>query len=128
MAAGCRLIMGIIPVCLALIIGGGLGTIAGFLGGRVNTVIMRATDVVFAFPSILLAVAIAGALGAGIANTLLALTVVLIPPLVRVTESVTTGCAVRLRRCRPRERRGRAHDCPQVHVLGNVWGLCWSTP
>ena len=84
------LLMGMAPVAMALLIGGTLGMVAGFLGGRVNAVIMRSVDVVFAFPSVLLAVAIAGALGAGIGNTLLALTIVLIPPLVRVTERATT--------------------------------------
>ena len=84
------LLMGTLPVALALLIGGTLGMAAGFVGGRVNAVIMRLTDVVFAFPSVLLAVAITGALGAGVGNTLLALTIVLIPPLVRVSESATT--------------------------------------
>ena len=84
------LMMGIVPVVNALAIGGTLGLIAGFLGGRTNMLIMRVTDVFYAFPSILLAVAIAGALGAGVANTLLAITIVFIPPITRVTESVTT--------------------------------------
>ncbi len=83
------LLMGFAPVLLALAIGGTLGTIAGFMGGRVNAMIMRAADVVFAFPSVLLAVAIAGALGPGVYNALVALTVVLIPPLIRVTEAAT---------------------------------------
>lgn len=78
------------PVALALLIGGSLGMVAGFVCGRVNAVIMRSVDVVFAFPSILLAVAIAGAMGAGIVNALIALTIVLIPPLVRVTEAART--------------------------------------
>ncbi|CAH1656591.1 MULTISPECIES: ABC transporter permease [unclassified Chelatococcus] len=116
------LIMGIIPVCLALIIGGGLGTIAGFLGGRVNTAIMRATDVVFAFPSILLAVAIAGALGAGIANTLLALTVVLIPPLVRVTESAATQVRGYDFVDAARASGAGALTIIRVHVIGNIMG------
>jgi peptide/nickel transport system permease protein len=84
------LLMGVAPVALALLIGGTLGMVAGFRGGWLGTLIMRSVDVVFAFPSVLLAVAIAGALGAGVGNTLLALTIVLIPPLVRVTESATT--------------------------------------
>lgn len=84
------LVLGVVPVTLALLIGGTLGTIAGYMGGRANAIIMRSADVLFAFPSILLAVAIAGALGAGVANALLALTVVLIAPIVRISESATT--------------------------------------
>jgi peptide/nickel transport system permease protein len=83
--------MGITPVVLALAIGGTIGVIAGFIGGRVNMIIMRVTDVFYAFPSVLLAVAISGALGAGLGNTILSLTLVFIPPIIRVSESVTTG-------------------------------------
>ena len=78
------LVMGITPVLCALGIGSLLGITAGFHGGRVNTVIMRTIDVFYAFPSVLLAVAISGALGAGITNAILSLTIVFIPPIARV--------------------------------------------
>lgn len=74
------LLMGLLPVALALLIGGGLGVIAGFMGGTVNMMIMRVMDVFYAFPSILLAVAISGAMGGGMMNGLISLTVVFIPP------------------------------------------------
>ncbi|KAB6718174.1 MULTISPECIES: ABC transporter permease [Roseobacteraceae] len=114
------LIMGILPVLLALLIGGTLGTVAGFVGGWTNTIIMRATDVVFAFPSILLAVAIAGALGSGLLNALIALTVVLIPPMVRVTESATTQ--VRSLDFVEAARASGAGGLTiiRVHILGNI--------
>ncbi|MGB3865951.1 MAG: ABC transporter permease [Xanthobacteraceae bacterium] len=83
------LLAGILPVFLALIIGGFLGMLAGFAGGLTNSLIMRVTDVLYAFPSILLAIAITGILGAGIQNTILALTVSFIPPIIRMSESVT---------------------------------------
>lgn len=82
--------MGIVPVGLATIIGGLLGVIAGFVGGWVNMAIMRTMDVFYAFPSVLLAVAISGTLGGGIANGMLALTLVFIPSICRVAESATT--------------------------------------
>lgn len=84
------LLMGVTPVVAALFIGGLLGIVAGYAGGQVNTVVMRVIDVVFAFPSVLLAVAISGALGASVINTVVALTIVFVPPLARVAESVTT--------------------------------------
>ena len=116
------LLMGMAPVGLALLIGGSLGMVAGFVGGWVNAVIMRSVDVVFAFPSILLAVAIAGALGAGIGNTLLALTIVLIPPLTRVTESATTQVrSVEFIEAARASGAGSA-VIMRVHVLGNVIG------
>lgn len=83
------LLSGVLPVGIALMIGGLLGVIAGYAGGRVNTLIMRTMDVFYAFPSILLAIAICGILGSGFANAILALSIVFIPPLVRISESVT---------------------------------------
>ncbi len=84
------LLMGFLPVVLATMIGGCLGVIAGYAGGAVNMAIMRVIDVFYAFPSVLLAVAISGVLGAGILNSLVSLTLVFIPPIARVAESVTT--------------------------------------
>ena len=116
------LLMGTVPVGLALLIGGSLGMLAGFAGGRINALIMRITDVLFAFPSVLLAVAIAGALGAGLANTLLALTIVLVPPILRVAESATTQ--VRALDFIEAARASGAGDLTilRVHVLSNVIG------
>jgi peptide/nickel transport system permease protein len=83
------LLAGVMPVFLALLVGGFLGIFAGYAGGLVNSVIMRLVDVLYAFPSILLAIAITGILGAGLENTILALTIAFVPPLVRISESVT---------------------------------------
>ena len=82
--------MGILPVFIATVIGGLLGIIAGFVGGHTGMTIMRIMDVFYAFPSILLAVAISGALGGGIFNGMMSLTLVFIPPLCRVAETATS--------------------------------------
>ncbi|MBD3844486.1 ABC transporter permease [Bosea sp. SSUT16] len=84
------LFTGLMPVMIATVIGGALGVIAGYVGGAVNMLIMRVIDVFYAFPSVLLAVAISGVLGAGMANTILSLTLVFIPTVARVAESVST--------------------------------------
>ncbi len=84
------LLAAILPVTFALSIGGFLGILAGYTGGIVGTMIMRTMDVFYAFPSILLAIAICGMLGNGLTNAILALAVVFIPPMVRVSETVTT--------------------------------------
>ena len=84
-------LIGISPVLMAFAIGGILGIVAGFAGGKVNMAIMRVTDVFYAFPSVLLAVSVSGMIGAGILNVILSLTFVFIPPIIRVAESVTTG-------------------------------------
>jgi len=116
------LAMGISPVLFALVIGGFLGIVAGFVGGRANTVIMRTVDVFFAFPSVLLAVAISGALGAGIVNALIALTVVFIPPIARVAESVTTQVRSLDFVEAARASGAGAFTIIRVHILGNVLG------
>jgi peptide/nickel transport system permease protein len=114
--------MGVVPVLIASLIGGLLGIIGGFVGGRVNTAIMRTMDVFYAFPSVLLAVAIAGAMGGGIGNGMLALTLVFIPPMCRVAETATTQV-----RALDYIEAARATGASTVkiiryHVLGNVLG------
>ncbi|WP_424814709.1 ABC transporter permease [Roseococcus sp. YIM B11640] len=114
--------MGIVPVALAFVIGTTLGVLAGFAGGRVNMLIMRVTDIFYAFPSVLLAVAISGALGAGIMNAILALTLVFVPQIIRVAESVTTGVRNLDFVDAARASGASAFTIVRVHVLGNVLG------
>ena len=116
------LFLGLAPVVLAFLIGTTLGVMAGYLGGFVNQAIMRVVDVFYAFPSVLLAIAISGALGAGIVNSIVSLTIVFIPPVVRVSESVTTS--VRNLDFVDAARASGAGPLTimRVHVLGNVLG------
>jgi peptide/nickel transport system permease protein len=116
------LFMGLTPVLLAFAIGSSLGILAGYAGGPLNSVIMRTIDVFYAFPSVLLAIALSGALGAGITNSLISLTIVFIPQVARVAEAVTTQ--VRGRDFVEAARASGAHafTIVRVHVLGNVLG------
>ena len=116
------LFMGVTPVFLALFLGTTIGVVAGYLGGWTNTILMRTVDVFFAFPSVLLAVALAGAVGAGIGNGLIALTLVFIPPIARVAESVTTGVRTRDFVEAARASGAGAFLIIRKHVLGNVMG------
>jgi peptide/nickel transport system permease protein len=116
------LFMGITPVLIAFMIGSAIGLFAGYVGGRVNTVIMRTIDVFYAFPSVLLAIALSGALGAGIFNSLLSLTIVFIPPIARVAESVTTQLRARDFVEAARASGASAFTIVRVHVLGNALG------
>src|ERR1700683_2096785 len=84
------LLAGVLPVSISLLIGGFLGILAGYAGGIIGTLIMRTMDVFYAFPSILLAIAICGLLGNGLSNSVIALSVVFTPPMVRISETVTT--------------------------------------
>ena len=116
------LVMGIVPVIASLLIGSLLGVTAGFMGGRTNTAIMRTIDVFYAFPSVLLAVAISGALGAGIVNAILSLTIVFIPPIARVAESVTTQVRALDYVEAARASGAGSFTIIRVHILGNVMG------
>jgi peptide/nickel transport system permease protein len=116
------LMVGISPVIFAFCIGTSFGLVAGYVGGWVNTAIMRTVDVFYAFPSVLLAIAISGALGAGIVNSIVSLTIVFVPPITRVAESVTTGA-----RNLDFVEAARASGADpltimRVHILGNVLG------
>jgi peptide/nickel transport system permease protein len=116
------LVIGILPVILAFVIGTSLGLVAGYAGGKVNTAIMRTIDVFFAFPSVLLAIAISGALGAGIVNSIVSLTIVFTPQIARVAESVTTGVRNMDFIDAARASGAGAFTIIRVHVLGNVLG------
>jgi len=116
------LFLGLAPVVLAFIVGTTLGVMAGYLGGFVNQAIMRTVDVFYAFPSVLLAIAISGALGAGIVNSIVSLTIVFIPPIVRVSESVTTSVRNLDFVDAARASGAGSLTIMRVHVLGNVLG------
>ena len=116
------LLMGVIPVLAAFVIGTTTGLLAGYAGGRINMVIMRVLDVFYAFPSVLLAVAISGALGPGMSNSLIALTLIFVPQVVRVAESVTTQVRKLDYIEAARMSGAGAFSIIRVHVLSNVLG------
>jgi ABC-type dipeptide/oligopeptide/nickel transport system permease subunit len=79
--------IGLSTVTFAIIIGTILGALSGYFGGWVDNVIMRVMDVLLAFPSLLLAIAIVTVLGPGLTNALLAIGIVSIPSYARVVRS-----------------------------------------
>ena len=116
------LAMGILPVLGATLLGGAIGIAAGYFGGGINMLIMRTVDVFFAFPSVLLAVAVAGVLGAGVMNCLLSLTLVLTPAMTRVAEAST---ALIRKLDFIKAARATGASTPRIivsHVLSNVTG------
>lgn len=116
------LLMGVVPVLAAFSIGTSIGVLAGYVGGRLNMIIMRVLDIFYAFPSVLLAVAISGALGPGMSNSLIALTLVFVPQVVRIAESVTTQVRKLDYIEAARMSGASAFSIIRVHVLGNVLG------
>jgi len=83
--------IGLIVVIIAFPFGSILGAIAGFYGGRLDELIMRITDVFLCIPGLILAMAIAAALGPSIQNVLLSLAVVWWPWYTRIVRSVILG-------------------------------------
>jgi peptide/nickel transport system permease protein len=116
------LFMGVVPVFIAFGFGSLIGVAAGFFGGKFNTITMRTVDIFYAFPSVLLAIALSGALGAGIFNSLLSLTIVFIPPIARIAESVTTQVRAMDYVEAARASGAGSGTIIRVHVLGNVLG------
>ena len=79
--------IGLAAITFAIVIGTLIGAVAGYAGGWLDTVLMRFMDVLLAFPSLLLAIAIVTALGQGLINALIAIGVVSIPVYARVVRS-----------------------------------------
>jgi len=114
------LLMGVGPVIFAGLIGGSLGVLAGYAGGWVGTLVMRTMDVFYAFPSVLLAVAISGAMGGGMLNGMIALALVFIPAVCRVAETATTQVR-NLDFVEAARATGAGHlMIVRHHLLGNV--------
>ncbi len=81
------LFVGIISVSIALSIGGFLGAIAGYYGGKIDNVIMRLLDVILAVPTILLAITIVASLGASMINLMIAVGISNIPGFARIVRA-----------------------------------------
>ena len=86
---GARISMRIGLICIAIAVGIGapLGLIAGYFGGLADTVIMRFVDLMLAFPSILLAIAIVAIIGPGIDKVMVAVSIVLVPQFARLVRA-----------------------------------------
>ena len=83
------LLVGVFAVGTAAIIGMSIGLLAGYLGGWVSMIFMRITDSLMAFPMVLLALLIAGILGGGLKNVIIALTIGLTPSYARLMYGQT---------------------------------------
>ena len=83
------LYVGVISVTMAVLVGVTLGLLAGYHGGLIDDVIARILDVVFAFPTILLALGIVGMLGSSLTNTMIAIGVVYTPVYARLARGTT---------------------------------------
>jgi len=80
------LIIGITSVLFGMIVGTSIGMIAGYFGGKVDSVIMRATDVLMCFPDLILAIAVAAVLGNNLFNLIITIGIVMVPRFVRLSR------------------------------------------
>jgi peptide/nickel transport system permease protein len=115
------LIVGLVATGLALLIGGVCGAIAGYLGGWIDSIIMRVMDVLLAMPGVLLAIAIVAALGPSLTNAVLAIAIVRVPVMARVIR----GDVISARELQYVEA-ARALGLPGMrilfrHILPNAW-------
>ncbi|MBU9765667.1 ABC transporter permease [Mycobacterium sp. TNTM28] len=93
-AIAASLRVAVVSVALAAVIGVLIGVLAGYRGGWIDTVVMRVVDVMFAFPVLLLALAIVAVLGPGVTTTMLAIGIVYIPIFARVARASALGVRV----------------------------------
>ncbi len=110
-------------VMVAPVVGLVIGTVAGYAGGWVDVVLMRFTDIFLAFPRLILALAFVAALGAGIENAVLAISLTAWPPYARIARAETLTIrhtdfihAIRLQGAGPIRI-----------VTGHIWPLCISS-
>jgi peptide/nickel transport system permease protein len=91
LGAAVSLRVGFLAVAFALVVGTVIGLLAGFYGRWVDDVLMRVMDVLFAFPAVLLAIAVLAVRGPGSGNTALAIGIVYVPVFARVTRASVLG-------------------------------------
>ncbi len=88
---GVSLAVSVISVSVSLFIGATIGLVAGYLGNWIDSLLMRAMDIMLAFPALLLAIAIVAMRGPGLENAMLAIGIVGIPAYARVARSMAIG-------------------------------------
>lgn len=79
--------LGVISVAIAMLLGVPLGILAGYVGGRVDSIIMRLIDILLAFPSLVLALIAVFALGPGLTNAMIAVGISSIPAYTRISRA-----------------------------------------
>ena len=122
------LFVGLFTVALAMTVGSIIGALAGYYGGRMDNVLMRIMDVFLAMPGTILAVAIVGALGPGIINVLLAMSIFRIPQFARIVRSSVISIRDQefieaAKACGTKDRRIILR-----HILPNAVGPLWCRP
>ncbi|MEQ3549447.1 ABC transporter permease [Pseudonocardia nematodicida] len=93
--ARASLLVGLCAVLLGAVVGGTLGMLAGYFGGRTERVLALVTDVVLAFPGLVLIIALVAILGASLTNLILGLAILSVPTFIRLSRAATLVVAQR---------------------------------
>ncbi|HET6737069.1 ABC transporter permease [Mycobacterium sp.] len=103
----------VVSVAFAVVVGVTVGVVAGYRGGWLDAVVMRIVDVMFAFPVLLLALAVVAVLGPGVTTTILAIGIVYTPIFARVARASTLSVRVE-----PFVQVSRAMGTGHLYILG----------
>ncbi len=114
------LVVGVVSVLIAFVVGGLLGTLAGFFGGKLDAIIMRFVDILFAFPGLILAIVIAGLLGPSSRNAMIAIGVIYTPAFARVVRGSVLGILSELYIESARVSGASTSSVIGRHVLPNI--------
>lgn len=110
--ARASLLVGICAVGLGALVGGILGMLAGYFGGRTERVLALVTDVVLAFPGLVLIIAIVAILGASLPNLIMGLAILSVPTFIRLTRATTLVVAQR-----EFVQAARAYGCRPLRII-----------
>ena len=125
------LVIGIVSTLAAMVVGSAIGMLAGWHGGRVDTVTMQAMDVLLAFPSLILGLILVAMLGPSMHNIIIAIALTSIPPFARIAraptiaikerEFVMAGRALGYGDARLLAGHILPNILPEILVMGSLW-------
>jgi peptide/nickel transport system permease protein len=110
--ARASLLVGICAVVLGALVGGTLGMVAGYFGGRAERVLTWIADVVLAFPGLVLIIAMVAILGASLTNLIVGLAILSVPTFIRLTRATTLVVAQR-----EYVQAARAYGCRPLRII-----------
>jgi peptide/nickel transport system permease protein len=125
------LVIGIVSTLVAMLVGSAIGMLAGWHGGRIDTVTMQAMDVLLAFPSLILGLILVAMLGPSMLNIIIAIALTSIPPFARIAraptiaikerEFVLAGRALGYSDTRIVAGHILPNILPEILVMGSLW-------
>jgi len=125
------LLIGLTSTALAMVIGSAIGMIAGWYGGRIDTLVMQVMDILLAFPSLILGLIIVAMLGPSILNIVIAIALTSIPPFARIARAPTIALKERefIEACRALGYSDARiliihilpNILPEILVMGSLW-------